>query len=67
MRYAIKNIKTGQYIFSGPGYYQWTSDIFYARAYKTKEAADKAMADVNTNAKCKVVAIELKEVDENEG
>ena len=64
MRYTVKNTETGQYMFSGPGHFEWTSDIFYARAYKTKDAAEKAMADMNTNAKCKVVAIELKEVKE---
>jgi len=62
----------GKYLYKGDQYFEYTSDIYKARNFKTKKAAQKRADDIHNHdikygcfvpRETKVVGIELKEVE----
>jgi len=81
MRYIVKvtnydklgfSNEHGKYLYKGDTFFEYTSDIYKARNFRTKESAQKRADDIynhdvefryNVPRETKVVGIEIKEVE----
>lgn len=63
MKYIIKNMDTGQYLYSGRVFFEWTPDIYYARVFKGIKGATNTLNQIRTKANCKILGIEMKEIE----
>lgn len=70
MRYIIKDITSGEYLRNGAMYFEWTSDIYYAKVFKGIKGATNTLNDIKKSRwECpskheyKIFGIEMKEIE----